>query len=223
MKEIRYIARGFAVSASLVALSVTALAEPPPPQSKAPSKDRPAATAPREAQVQPPAPPPDTPLRRSKRLRDLYAQLAAAPDQQQAQKHAQAIERIWQSVDSDTAQVLMERAGKAAADKRFDLALNLMGVAVELAPDQAEVWNRRAYVHYLSQDVGRALGDLRRAIAIDPSHFKALDGLATMLKEIGQKKGALAAYRRLQEVHPFWPNIDTSVEELAREVEGQEL
>ena len=69
-----------------------------------------------------------------------------------------------------------------------ELALKLLDAVVELAPDYAEGWNRRAYVHYMQSDYERAMGDLRRVLALEPNHFKALDGLAQILREIGEKK-----------------------------------
>jgi len=62
---------------------------------------------------------------------------------------------------------------------------------------------------------------LRRALALDPNHFKALDGLGQILREIGQKKAALKAFKQLLEVHPYWSGGQQLVDELAREVEGQ--
>jgi hypothetical protein len=41
------------------------------------------------------------------------------------------------------------------------------------------------------------------------------------LREIGQKKAALKAFKQLLEVHPYWSGGQQLVDELAREVEGQ--
>jgi tetratricopeptide (TPR) repeat protein len=73
----------------------------------------------------------------------------------------------------------------------------------------------------VQNDIERALGDLRRTLALDPHHFKALDGLAQILREIGQKKAALKAFKELLEVHPYWSGAKQAIEELEREVEGQ--
>ncbi|MFZ4806689.1 MAG: tetratricopeptide repeat protein [Hyphomicrobiaceae bacterium] len=164
---------------------------------------------------------PDSPRKRARKLQDLYAQLAGALDNEAASKAALAIERIWLTSGSDTVSVLMERAVNAANEKRLELAVTLLNTVVELAPDYAEGWNRRAYVHYLRKDVGLAMGDLRRVLALDPSHFKALDGLAQILKEMGDKKSAYAVYKKLIEVHPFWQPAEQAIQELGREVEGQ--
>lgn len=164
---------------------------------------------------------PKTPAEREKALSDLYALLATAEDEEAAKAIADAIERVWMHSGSATIDLLLDRAIKAMAEKKPELALKLLDHIVVLAPDFTEAWNRRAYVYFVQNDVERALGDLRRALALDPNHFKALDGLAQILREIGQKKAALEAFKQLLDVHPYWPGAKQAVEELEREVDGQ--
>jgi len=164
---------------------------------------------------------PKTPAEREKTLSDLYALLATAEDEEAAKAVADAIERVWVHSGSPTIDLLMDRSSKAVAEKHNELALKLLDRVVELAPDFTEAWNRRAFVYFMQNDVDRALGDLRRALALDPNHFKALDGLAQILREIGQKKAALKAFKQLIEVHPYWTGAKQAIEELEREVEGQ--
>lgn len=196
------------------------------PEAKGKSPHKGPEAAPPQAQAQQ-GPPrdrqlPDSPAKKARQLADLYATLAAAGSEEEAKPIAERIERLWLTPSSDTVGVLMERAVKAANEKKFDLASNLLDAAVDLAPDYAEAFNRRAYVNYMLSDVPRALGDLRRVLALDPNHFKAMEGLGQLLKDLGQKKAALAVFRRLKEVHPFSSGIETTVEELEREVEGQD-
>jgi len=164
---------------------------------------------------------PKNPAEREKTLSDLYALLATADDEDTAKAITDAIERVWLHSGSATIDVLMERSIKAMSQKKVDLALKLLDSVVDLAPDYTEAWNRRAYVHFVRKDTERALGDLRRALALDPNHFKALDGLAQILREIGQKKPALKAFRQLLDVHPYWSGAKEAVEELERDVDGQ--
>ena len=164
---------------------------------------------------------PKTPAEREKTLSDLYALLATADDEESAKAIADAIERIWLHSGSATIDLLMERSIKAMAEKKTELALKLLDSVVELAPDFTEAWNRRAYVHFVQNDIQHALGDLRRTLALDPHHFKALDGLGQILREIGQKKAALKAFKELLDVNPYWSGAKQAVEELEREVDGQ--
>ena len=204
---------------------------PPPaakPQDKAPGAPGPGAKAP-DADAKSPKRPqlgrtiPDAPAERAKLLDDLYAHLATAQDEEASKPIVEAIERIWLTPGSDTISALMERAMQAVGHKRSDLALQLLSAVVDLAPDYAEGWNRRAYVFYSEGDYERALGDLRRVLALDGSHYKALDGLGQIMRQLDHKPQALKAYEKLLAVHPFWPNIQGVVEELRREVDGRAL
>lgn len=164
---------------------------------------------------------PDTPEQRTHLLSDLYAHLATTDDAADTARIVDAIERLWAFSGSPTIDVLMERAAVAAAAKNNELALKLLDAVVDLAPDFAEGWNRRAYVHYTMNDYERALGDLRRAVALEPNHFKAIEGIAQIFKETGRKKAALGAFKQLLQINPNAAGAKEAVEELSRDVEGQ--
>jgi len=152
---------------------------------------------------------------------DLYALLATAGSAKEAKKIATQIERVWLTTGSDTVGVLMVRASRALKAKDKKLALQLLDTVVELAPDSAEVWNRRAYVHYSSKNFQAAVGDLRRALALDKNHFKALDGLASIFRQLGDDAKAFRVYKQLREIHPHWPGLEKAYQELKGKVEGR--
>ncbi len=175
------------------------------------------------APAQPRKPGPQTREARARVLADLYARLARATEPERAQVIQKAIEALWASSGSETVDLLMVRAGKVMAAGEEAIALKLLDAVTALAPDYTEGWRRRAYLRYRSKDYASALADLRQVLGIDPNHFEAIEGVAQILREIGEKEAALAAYRRLLAIHPFWPGAAKAVEELAREVEGQAI
>ena len=187
---------------------------PPAPdsQSKAPQaqKEKEAATSPATG-----------PEQRAKLLEELYGRLATAPDEETGAQIATAIEQLWQHSGSATADLLMARAAAATESERRDLAMKLLNAAVELQPDYAEAWNRRAYLFYLENDYTRALGDIRRVLALEPQHFKAIEGLANILHHLDEKKAALEAYESLLKVHPMAPGAKKIADDLRVEVEGR--
>jgi tetratricopeptide (TPR) repeat protein len=164
---------------------------------------------------------PKTPSERDTVLTDLYGQLATSDDETAAKAVAENIERVWIHSGSPTVDLLFGRAMQAISGKDYDRALRFLDHVVEQAPDFTEGWNRRAFVHFQLGSVRPAVGDLRRALALDPNHFKALDGLSQILRDLGEKSAALQVMRRLAEVHPYWDGSEQAIEELAREVEGQ--
>lgn len=157
----------------------------------------------------------------AKLLQELYARLATAPDESIATEVTSAIEQLWQHSGSATADLLLARASAAIESQRRDLAMKLLNAAVELQPDFAEAWNRRAYLFYLDDDYKRALGDIRRVLALEPYHYKALEGLANILMQLGEKKAALEAYDSLLKVHPNAAGAKKARDELKVQVEGQ--
>jgi tetratricopeptide (TPR) repeat protein len=192
----------------------------PQVERKAPDKDaKPAPGAPDGADKDANAVP--APAQRDKLLAELYARLASASDEGTAAEVAAAVERLWQHSGSATADLLLARASAATEAQRTDLAMKLLNAAIELQPDYAEAWNRRAYLFYLQDDYKRALGDIRRVLALEPHHFKALEGLANILQQLGEKKAALEAYESLLKVHPQAPGVKKARDDLKAEVEGQ--
>ena len=160
---------------------------------------------------------------RMKLLGELYDRLSKAEDSTSAEVIAQAIEQMWLHSGSDTINLLMERSLEAINKKDHVLATRLLDSVVQLAPRYVEGWNRRAYVHFVQNDYQAAIEDLKRVLVLDPNHFKAIDGLGHILREVGEKGGALKAYRHLLKIHPHWSGAKEAVQELEREVEGQAL
>ena len=192
----------------------------PDPTKPAPGAPQ-SSTPPEANSKENPHPAQSTPQARAKFLDELFGQLAKAPDPATAASIAEAIQRIWMFSDSDTTDLLMLRAQKAISEEKLDLALTMLDSVVELQPDFAEGWNRRAYVYFRMNDLERALGDIRRTLALEPKHFKALESMAVILRQTNSKKTALEALKKALELNPQAEEIKKAVEELSREFEGQ--
>lgn len=164
---------------------------------------------------------PQTADEKAKLLSDLYAQLAAAEDEAAAKRISDAIERVWLHSGSDTVDLLMERALRAINGKNPELAKKLLDSVVSLAPDYPEGFNRRAYFAFTQNNYESAVGDLRRVLALDPNHYKALEGLSQIWRETGNKKGALRIMKQLLDVNPYAAGAQQAYDELKREVDGQ--
>ena len=78
-------------------------------------------------------------------------------------------------------------------------------------------------MHYLQKDYELALADLKHALDLDPKHYKAINDLGIVLEAMGSKKEALVAYRKALAVNPFLDETRRAVEELSREVDGQDI
>ena len=163
------------------------------------------------------------PIERPKMLARLYDELKSAHDAHDASPITETIEELWLLSGSDTVDLLMARADRFIKESDLDLALEILDATVELAPDDAEAWHRRATVHYLQKDYELALADLRHALDIDPKHYNAINDLGVVLQALDAKKEALQAFRKALEVNPFLDDARQAVESLSREVGGQDI
>ena len=154
---------------------------------------------------------------------ELFDQLAAAETPDQAQQVEAAIWKVWARSGSPSVDLLMSRGLDAMAEQDLDRALAYFTNVVELAPDYPEAWNKRATIFYLQNNYGRAIQDIEQTLALEPRHFGALGGLAQILMEIGDKKGALEAYRRVLAIYPLMPGAQAAADALKPDVEGRDI
>ena len=168
-----------------------------------------------------PVKPSDPQKGRQKVLDDLFDRLAKAQDDREAKGVSGAIERVWMHSGSDTADLLMGRAMQALQRKDYALSQELLNAVVEIEPDWAEAWNKRATVRYLADDAMGSMQDIARVIKLEPRHFGALSGMGFILQRSGFDKRALEAFRKALEISPQQEEIRRLVEKLTLSVEGQ--
>jgi Tfp pilus assembly protein PilF len=119
--------------------------------------------------------------------------------------------------------LLLERGREALEAGEIDVAIEHLSALVDHAPDFAEAYNARATAYFQAGHYGLALEDIRQTLARNPRHFGAMSGLALILEEIGEEKGALEAWRGVEALHPQREGVRQAIERLERQVEGVTL
>src|SRR3954449_3368354 len=77
----------------------------------------------------------------------LFEALKIPPDETSAKHIEDRIWALWIGSQSDTANLLMTRVKTAVEAEDSDLALRLLDSIIEMKPDYAEAWNRRATIY----------------------------------------------------------------------------
>lgn len=149
---------------------------------------------------------------------DMLGFLAGAGHPKQAAEAAAAIERRWQEKGGDTVNLLLDRALAVALEKRFELASKLIEASIELAPEYPEAWIRRSQVEMLNNQRIDATASIRKALAIEPRHFRALEILGRLQLEAGEKRSALDTFRRLLKIYPLAQGVRETVSSLTQEL-----
>jgi tetratricopeptide (TPR) repeat protein len=89
----------------------------------------------------------------------------------------------------------MERQDLAEAERIF-------GRLIDVAPEFAEGWNKRATVRYLAKNYAGSIADCRETVTRNPNHFGALSGQALCHLALEQYADAAALCRQALVVHP---------------------
>lgn len=196
------IVRPFALILLLTALGTAGSAHaeiaPPPPQT--------------QEQDKPP---------RAAMLDQLFLQLAKSGSAEESKRYETAIEQLWLQSGSPSIDILMQRGIDAFNEKKYDRAFYYFNEVVVLDPAYSEGWHKRATVYYVQDNFSHALADLEQVLRIEPRQFLAMGGLALMLEELGDKKGALEVFRRALAVNPWLDGALQSEKSLAIDVEGR--
>lgn len=176
------------------------------------------AVAPAHAQT--PPQPEQRPLTIQEQRDGLFARLKAAPSPEAARPLAAQIERIFERSGSDTADLLFKRANDALGAQDSATALDLLDFVIQLRPEWAEPYHRRAVIHFRGKDEDGAMRDIRAALAREPRHYHAYLGLGAMMQAMGNRKAAYRAYLSAYELHPNLPGLKETLERLKSAVEG---
>lgn len=157
------------------------------------------------------------------RLKDLFAQLRVAQSAEVARPVEARIWAIWTEAGNPAADRLMIAGLVAMRAGQYHLALDTFGRLVEIAPDFAEGWNKRATVLFLVGRYADSVRDIAKVLALEPRHFGALSGLAMCEEQLGKDAEALQALERAALIYPSMPGLTLRIKELRKRSEGQPI
>ncbi|MCE2521118.1 MAG: tetratricopeptide repeat protein [Alphaproteobacteria bacterium] len=155
------------------------------------------------------------------RLDTLFRQLHETLDDRLALQLQQEIWTLWLQSDDPELEALMQGGRVLMVRGDHAGAVTVFSRLIELAPDFAEAWNKRATVHYLMGRFDDSIADCMRVLELEPRHFGALSGLGLIHTALGNPETALYWYREALKQNPHMPAIRERAEELANEVEGE--
>ena len=141
------------------------------------------------------------------------------PDEDTRNQAEQALWRIW------------ARSGDPEVDRLYQAGIEQMNAAdlqqsiatftriIELKPDFAEGWNKRATLYFLAGELRKSLADCDEVMKRNPYHFGALSGYALIYIRLEYYDRALEYSRRALEVNPNMDAVRRNVELLERLLE----
>jgi tetratricopeptide (TPR) repeat protein len=154
-------------------------------------------------------------------LDGLFAQLKRTSNTARASRISAKIWSLWQTSDSRTVDLLTHWARSASSKRKYAAALDLLDQVVTLRPDYAEGWNQRATLHFAMRNFDKSIVDIERTLALEPRHYGALAGLATILESMDRREEALDTWYRALAVYPSMESAQGAVLRLEEDLAGE--
>jgi tetratricopeptide (TPR) repeat protein len=121
---------------------------------------------------------------------------------------------VWSRSGDPRIDDLFNRGVSAMSGERFDDAIATFTRVIELKPDFAEGWNKRATVYFLAGEYRRSLADCDEVVKRNPQHFGALSGYGQIYLRLDQPDKALEYFRRALAVNPNLDGVQTMIDQL---------
>jgi len=157
------------------------------------------------------------------RLDDLFARLQATEDAAKAGGLAASIWDIWTTAEDQEAQALMDRGEGLIATGQAEAAIEVYDELVEMRPDWAEAWNKRATAHYMAGNYAASVADIQETVEREPRHFGAWSGLGLIYMRRGQHELALRAFEKALEHNPHAGGARANAEAMRERLEDERI
>jgi Tfp pilus assembly protein PilF len=124
---------------------------------------------------------------------------------------------------SPTITFLLESASVALNAQDKESARTALTSITELDPNFAEGLARLATIAYDDGDLVKAEALLKRTLALEPRHFAAWTGLGLVREDLGDFRGAQAAYREALFYHPYLDGAKRGLIRMEARLDGLSL
>lgn len=157
------------------------------------------------------------------RLPGLFKDLRDAADLEAAQVIEVQIWHIWFQNDDNAIVLLMEQGEAAMGQRNYDSALRSFNQVIQIAPDFAEGWNRRATLYYLMGRYDDSLADIDKTLALEPRHFGALAGRGLVYSALEELDLALRSFEAALAVNPHMVGPRINAEAIRKNLGDREI
>lgn len=163
------------------------------------------------------------PLTGQAALDSLFDKLQETQNPIEARQLERKIWEAWGKGETDTLDALMQGGVTVMEKGDYRRANDIFTAMIELKPDFAEAYNKRATVRFLAEDYAGSVADIERTLKLEPRHFGALSGLGLIMERLDNLDEALKAYRRALAANPHINDGADKLKELRRKIDAKEL
>jgi len=127
----------------------------------------------------------------------------------------QKIWKLWSTHPNDEKLTTLLAEGSAAVNNnQLTEAINIFTKVIELDPNWAEAWNKRATVFYLVGQFQKSQDDIDKVLNLEKRHFGALAGQGLVNIKLKNYEKAIKSYQKALEIYPSMKSPGLMIEEI---------
>ena len=159
-----------------------------------------------------------------KEIDKLFIQLKSALNFENSKKIEDKIWDLWTTHPSkNNLTKLLADGSSAMMDNKLDAAYDKFTEVIELDPNWAEAWNKRATVLYLMGKYELSQADINKVLEIEKRHFGALSGQGLVQIALKNYEKAIDSYIKAHRIHPFMKSPMIMIEKIKIELQKQSV
>ena len=159
-----------------------------------------------------------------KEIDKLFMQLKSAVDFENSKKIENKIWDLWVTHPSKNGLTkLLADGSSAMMDNKLETAYNKFTEVIELDPNWAEAWNKRATVLYLMGKYEMSQADIDKVLQLEKRHFGALSGQGLVQTALKNYQKAIDSYIEAHKVHPYMKSPLIMIEQLQMQIKKESI
>jgi tetratricopeptide (TPR) repeat protein len=134
----------------------------------------------------------------------------------------QKIWKIWSTHPTDEKLTLKLSEGtNLMQGNTLSESIEIFSDLIELDPNWAEAWNKRATALYLIGDYEGSQKDIDKVLELEDRHFGALAGQGLVNIKLENYEKAIESYKRAQEIYPAMQSPKVMIEQIEQLIKQQ--
>ncbi len=134
----------------------------------------------------------------------------------------QKIWEIWSTHPTDENLTLeLLKGSNLMQGDTISESIKIFSKLIELDPNWAEAWNKRATALYLIGDYEGSQKDIDKVLELEDRHFGALAGQGLVNIKLENYEKAIESYERAQEIYPAMQSPKIMIEQIEQLIKQQ--
>ena len=143
-------------------------------------------------------------------------------------------DKLLRKIAEDAIWKVWGRSGNATHDRLFRVgveemqsgelsrALGSFTTLIQVAPDFAEAWNKRATLYFMLGENDLSIADCDEVLSREPNHFGALSGYGLLMLRQGNYRRALEYFEQALTANPNMPGVQRNIDMITERLQEQE-